>query len=345
VSFASALNQPWGMTWLPDGRLLVAQKGGSLVLLNANGSMSGVVQGTPPVDAGGQGGLLDVALDPQFATNRRIYLAFSEPVSGGTNRTSVARGVLNDSATQVTNLSVIFRQAPDKVSSGHYGSRLLFRGDGSLFVLLGDRQGFAAEAQQMASMLGKVVRINTDGQPMADNPYFSQGGNAAYVWTLGHRNPQAGAIHPTTGELWVAEHGPQGGDEVNLCVPGRNFGWPTVSYGCNYGQPVGTACRLGGGTHAPTFVEPLVYWWPTSMAPGGMVFYTGNRVPAWQGNLFVGALAATKALYRFELNGTQVVRFEALFPGQHEIRDVRQGPDGYLYIVSRNANSILRIEP
>lgn len=345
VPFANGLSAPWGMAWLPDGQVLVTQKAGTLARLTATGTLAGTVSGVPAVDARDQGGLMDVALDPQFATNRRVYLAYSEPVTGGNTRTAVARSVLSMDGTSLGSVTVIFRQSPDKTSTGHYGSRLVFRADGSLFVTLGERQGFAAESQSMTSQLGKVVRINTDGHPLPDNPFFAQGGSTAYVWSLGHRNPQSAALHPTTGELWVAEHGPQGGDEVNLALPGRNFGWPTVSYGCPYNSPQGVGCRYGGGTHAPSFVEPLIYWWPTSTAPGGMAFYTGNRIPAWQSNLFVSGLAGNKALYRFVLNGTQVTAVEALFAGQHEIRDVRQGPDGYLYLISRSANQILRIEP
>jgi glucose/arabinose dehydrogenase len=332
------------MTWLPDGQILVTEKGGTLVRVSANGSsVSAPISGVPAVDSSGQGGLLDVALDPQFSTNRRVYLAYSEPGSSGTNGTAVARGTLNAAATALEGVTVIFRQMPKKVSSGHYGSRLVFRGDGTLFVTLGERQGFASEAQDLNSQLGKIVRINTDGSIPSDNPFFAQGGNAAAVWSYGNRNVQAAALHPVTGELWAAEHGPQGGDEVNLVFAARNFGWPDVSYGCQYGSPVGTSCRIGGGTHAPTYVEPLAYWYPTSTAPGGMAFYTGSEFPEWQGSLFVGGLAG-RTLWRFVLNGNTITGVEPFFAGQHEIRDIRQGPDGRLYLISRNANQILRVE-
>jgi glucose/arabinose dehydrogenase len=343
--FATGLSAPWGMAFLPgDGRLLVTQKAGSLVLVSANGlSISAPLSGVPTVDASGQGGLLDVAVDPQFAVNRRVYLAYSELV-GGANGTAVARGTLNASGTGLDSVAVIFRQAPKKTgTSGHYGSRLVFRGDGTLFVTLGERQGYAAEAQSLSSQLGKVVRINADGTLPADNPFAAQGGPAAAVWSLGHRNPQAAALHPTTGELWVSEHGPQGGDEVNLALPARNFGWPNVSYGCNYGDPVGTACRLGGGTHGAPYTPPVAYWFPTSTAPGGMAFYNGARFPEWQGSLFVGGLAG-RTLWRFVLSGSTIVGQEPFFAGQHEIRDVKQGPDGWIYVISRNAGQILRVE-
>lgn len=346
VQLPAALNTPWALAFLQDGRMLVTQKGGSLVLVSADGATVSTITGVPTVDSSGQGGLLDVALDPQFdlATNRRIYLAYSEPAAGGTNRTSVARADLNAGLTALQNVAVIFQQTPPKASSGHYGSRILFRSDGTMFVTLGERQGFASESQQLTSQLGKVVRISRDtGSIPADNPFASMGGNAAAVWSYGHRNPQAAAIHPTTGELWVTEHGPQGGDEVNLALPSRNFGWPNVSYGCNYGDPVGNNCRIGGGVHNAPYTAPLAFWYPTSTAPGGAMFYTGSRFPEWQGNLFVGGLAG-RTLYRFVLNGSAVVSHEPLFFNQHEIRDLKQGPDGWIYFLSRNANRIYRIE-
>jgi glucose/arabinose dehydrogenase len=345
TTFATGLATPWGMAFLPDGRLLVTQKGGTLVVVSADGAtVSAPISGVPAVDPSGQGGLLDVALDPQFATNRRIYLSYSEPGAAGTNGTAVARAELNSAVTALSNMAVIFQQQPKKAgTSGHYGSRLVFRSDGSLFVTLGERGSFAGEAQSLTSQLGKVARIGVDSSIPADNPFFAQGGNAAAVWSYGHRNPQAAALHPSTGELWVAEHGPQGGDEVNLSRAGRNFGWPTVSFGCNYGDPVGTACRIGGGTHNPPYTPPLVYWYATSTAPGGMAFYTGNVFPEWNGNLFVGGLNG-RALFRFVLNGEQITGVETMFSGQHEIRDIKQGPDGRLYLLSRNTNAILRVD-
>ena len=350
--FATGLNTPWGMKFLPDGRLLVTQKGGTLVLVSADGAtISAPITGVPAVDANGQGGLLDVALDPAFnlASNRRIYLAYSEPGSGGTNGTAVARADLNAALTALDNVTVIFQQMPKKVSQGHYGSRIIFRTDGTMFVTLGERQmpiNATNEAQSLTSQLGKVVRINTDGSIPADNPYATDAEPLTRpVWSYGHRNPQAAALHPATGDLWVTEHGPQGGDEVNLSLPKRNFGWAIVSYGCNYGDPVGTSCRIGGGVHNSPYTPPLAFWYPTSTAPGGAMFYTGSRFPEWQGNLFVGGLAG-KTLYRLVLNtgNTAIVGQEPFFAGQHEIRDLKQGPDGWIYMISRNANAIYRIE-
>jgi glucose/arabinose dehydrogenase len=347
--FASGLDTPWGMAFLPDGRLLVTQKAGSLVLVSADGTTKSTISGAPPVDASGQGGLLDVALDPQFslANNRRIYLAFSEPGMNGTNGTAVARADLNAGLTALENVTVIFQQLPKKVSSGHYGSRIIFRPDGTMFVTLGERQmpiNATNEAQSLTSLLGKVVRITTAGAPAPGNPYITDANPLTrFVWSYGHRNPQAAALHPTTGELWVTEHGPQGGDEVNLSLAGRNFGWPAVSYGCNYGDPVGTACRIGGGTHKAPYTPPVAYWYPTSTAPGGAMFYTGARFPEWQGNLLVGGLAG-RTLYRFVINGNAIVGQEPFFAGQHEVRDLKQGPDGWIYMISRNTNQIHRIE-
>lgn len=344
VPFASGLVVPWGMDFLPDRRLLVTEKGGTLRLVSADGKALSSVAGVPAVDASGQGGLMDVALDPRFAVNRRVYLSFSEPGTGteaGLAGTAVFRAELDAAASALANGTVIFRQRPKVAGSGHYGSRLVFRRDGTLFVTLGERQK-GAPAQDLAGQLGKVVRIDTAGNPAAGNPDFGPS-SSPHLWTAGHRNPQSAALHPDTGDLWVTEHGPQGGDEVNLALPGRNFGWPTVSYGCNYGDPVGTACRIGRGVHAPTFAEPLAYWFPTSTAPGAMAFYTGDKFPEWRGNLFVGGLAGS-TLWRLRLDGTTVVGREALFPGVHEIRDLRQGPDGYLYLVARDTNEILRVE-
>ncbi len=347
--FASGLNQPWGMAFLPDGRLLVTQKPGSLALVSADGATVTNISGVPTVDASGQGGLLDVALDPQFnlSTNRRIYLAYSEPGASGTNGTAVARADLNAGLTALENVMVVFQQLPKKVSGGHYGARILFRADGTMFVTLGERQmpvNSTNEAQSMTSQLGKVVRVNRDGSIPADNPFAADANPITRaIWSLGHRNPQAAAIHPTTGELWVTEHGPQGGDEVNLALAGRNFGWPTVSYGCNYGAPVGTACRIGGGVHNAPFTPPVAFWYPTSTAPGGAMFYTGSRFPEWQGNLLVGGLAG-RALYRFIVNGNAIVGQETFFAGQHELRDLKLGPDGWIYMISRNTNQIYRIE-
>ena len=265
--------------------------------------------GLPPVVADGQGGLLDVALDPDFATDPWVYWTYSEPGTGaeaGLAGTAVARGRLVGGALQ--EVSVLYRQVPKVTGAGHFGSRLAFRGDKTLFVTLGERQK-GAPAQDLQATLGKVIRIGRDGAIPAGNPAIA--GARPEIWSYGHRNPQGAAIRPGTDELWVNEHGPQGGDELNRVVPGGNHGWPLVSYGCDYGAPVGEACRIGGGTHAPSYVEPVSYWVPTSIAPAGLVFYTGSAFPQWQGSVFQGALAG-RALWRIELRGNGEVARERL---------------------------------
>jgi glucose/arabinose dehydrogenase len=327
------LSSPWGLAQLPDGSWLVTQRAGSVVRVSADYTTSQPVSGAPVVDSAGQGGLLDVALDPDFASTGHVFLSYSEPGSGaeaGRAGTAVARAQLVGNALQ--GLTVIFRQAPKVSGGGHYGSRLVFGRDKTLFITLGDRQ-LGSPAQDLAQTLGKVVRVNRDGSLPTDNPSFGAGARPG-LWSLGHRNPQGAALHPSTGELWVSEHGSQGGDEINIARAGANYGWPTVSYGCNYGDPVGTACAIGGGTHAPRFVEPLTWWVPTSIAPAGMAFYEGALFPEWQGNLFVGALAG-QALWRLTLSGNSVTAREKLFDdlGQR-IRAVKVAPDGALVLLT-----------
>ena len=339
-TFASGLKQPWGMAFLPDGRVLVTQKAGEMVIVSADGKSVGPpIGGLPAVNSAGQGGLLDVAIDPDFATEPWVYLSYAEAGAGGSG-TAVARGRLSGNTLQ--NVSVIFRQLPKVSGNGHYGSRFVFRPDKTLFVTLGERQK-GSPAQDLASHLGKVVRINRDGSVPAGNPTLGAGARPE-IWSYGHRNPQGAALHPGTGELWDVEHGPQGGDEINIARAGANHGWPLRSYGCHYGDRVSDTCRLGGGTHAPEFVEPLTYWVPTSIAPSGLAFYTGSMFPEWQGNLFVGALAG-QALWRVVLNGNTVVSREPLFASLGErIRHVTQGPDGALYLLTDSASGrILRV--
>ena len=336
TTFASNLDSPWGMAFLPDARLLVTLKGGSLLLLSADGQTVTPVSGVPAVNSAGQGGLLDVAIDPDFATTPWVYFSYSENGTGGSG-TAVARGQLVGAALQ--NVQVIFQQQPKVGGSGHFGSRLVFRGDKTLFVTLGERQQ-GSPAQDLTKTLGKVVRINRDGSIPGDNPNLGAGARAG-IWSYGHRNPQGAALHPTTGELWQSEHGPQGGDEINISRAGQNHGWPNVSYGCNYGDPYtgndNTTCRIGGtgGVHAPNYVEPLTYWVPTSQAPSGLAFYTGSMFPEWQGQLFSGALAGA-GVWRLTLSGDTVAARERLPYSALDtrIRDVRQGPDGALYVLT-----------
>ena len=338
----SDLQSPWGMVQLPDGQWLVTQKGGSLLRLPAGGRGPSVtISGVPAVTSAGQGGLLDVAIDPDFASRPWVYLSYAEPGQGAEaskSGTAVARGRLVGNA--LVDVATIFRQAPKVSGSGHFGSRLVFARDKSLFVTLGERQ-LGAPAQDLAQTLGKVVRIQRDGSIPSDNPSFGAGARAG-LWSIGHRNPQGAALHPVTGELWVSEHGPQGGDEINMARAGANYGWPLRSYGCNYGEPVSEGCRLGGGVHAPSYVEPLSYWVPVSVAPAGLVFYTGSMFPEWQGQLFSGSLAG-QALWRLQLSGNTVQSRTEMFKDQGErIRDVRQAADGALMLLT-DSGKLMRL--
>lgn len=341
-TLSSELSSPWGLAQLPDGRLLVTQKGGSLLRLSADGLLQARLGGVPAVDVHGQGGLLGLALDPDFAAGSPwVYLAYSEPGSGsetGLTGTAVARARLVGDALQ--GLQVIFRQQPKVGGGGHYGARLVFARDKSLFITLGERQK-GSPAQALGQTLGKVVRILRDGSIPADNPTL---GPAALpgIWSLGHRNPQGAALHPDTGELWVSEHGPQGGDEINIARAGANYGWPLRSYGCDYGAAVGEACRIGGGVHAPAFVEPLTTWVPLSVAPSGMVFYTGSLLPEWRGQLLVGALAG-QALWRLQLEGDRVVARTPMYAELGErFRDLIQAQDGALLLIT-DSGKLLRL--
>jgi aldose sugar dehydrogenase len=351
VTVASGLEHPWSLAFMPDGRMLVTERPGRLRLVSADGrTVSPPIAGLPAVVAEGQGGLFDVALAPDFSTSRRVYLSYAEPGTGvdtGKNGTAVMRATLSSDGTALTSAEVIFRQTPKVASTGHFGGRLAFGRDGNLFLTLGERLAMSQRefAQDVSMGHGKVMRMRPDGSVPADNPFVGVEGAQRTVWSLGHRNPQGAAIHPDTGELWSVEHGPQGGDELNVVLAGHNYGWPRVSYGCEYGAPVGNCTPVGGASTGPGYDPPVTYWVPTSIAPSGMAFYTGSRFPEWRGNLFVGALAG-QALWRIQLSGTTVVDREALFTDLHErIRDVRQGPDGWLYLLTDSDNGrILRVQ-
>ena len=348
TTFAKGLVNPWGLALLPDGRALVTERPGRLRLVGVSGNLSVPIAGLPAVDARGQGGLLDVAIDPDFQHNRRVYFSYAEPGSGtesGLNGTAVARAVLSADAASLGDVQVIFRQTPKVDSTAHFGSRLVFARDGTLFVTLGERFSRRGEAQNLANTLGKVVRIRSDGSIPTDNPYVGQAGVRPEIWSLGHRNLQGAALHPDTGELWTSEHGPQGGDEVNIDRAGRNYGWPRVSYGCEYGSPVGNCTPVGGASAAPGMEQPLTTWVPTSIAPSGMLFYTGGMFAPWRGSLFIGALAG-QALWRLSLDGNRVVAREALLQDLGErIRDVRQAPDGSILLLTDSGSGrILRLQ-
>ncbi|MCO5156048.1 MAG: PQQ-dependent sugar dehydrogenase [Aquamicrobium sp.] len=336
------LSHPWAIAVLPDGGMLVTEREGRLRHVSAGGALSAPLSGVPAVETAGQGGLLDVALDPDFAANRLVYLSFSEGGDGG-NSTAVARGRLSDDLSGLDAVEVIFSQSPKVDSSGHFGSRLVFGRDGNLFVTLGDRQSgaFRGEAQNLGSHIGKIVRIRPDGSVPDDNPFVGRAGALPEIWAWGIRNSQAAALHPETGLLWEIEHGPRGGDELNVIRPGENYGWPLVTLGVEYsGLTIGDGLKT-----APDMVDAIYSWTPV-IAPSGMLFYSGEAFPDWQGDLFVGGLAST-ALVRLELDGERVVHEERLLePLKQRIRDVAEGPDGALYVATDEAEGrILRIVP
>lgn len=336
VTVAEGLNHPWGLAFLPDGRMLVTERPGRLRIVERDGRLSPPLAGVPDVAAGGQGGLLDVALAPDFERSRTIYLSYAEP-EGRVAGTAVARARLGDRGLE--NLQVIFRQEP-KVSGGaHFGSRLVFTPDGFLFITTGDRNR-KADSQDLSRHLGKVIRVRPDGTVPPDNPFVRRGSAQPEIWSYGHRNLQGAALHPETGQLWTVEHGAAGGDEVNAPKAGRNYGWPVISYGRDY-----SGAKIGIGTSNAGMEQPIHYWDP-SIAPSGLTFYTGDKFPAWKGNLLVGSLKFG-LLVRLELSRERVTYEERMLQGLGDrIRDVRQGPDGYVYLLTDESNGrILRVEP
>ena len=346
VTVAEGLQNPWSIAFLPDGRFLVTERPGRLRIVTADGKLSEPVAGLPAVDARAQGGLLDVVLDPKFAANQLIYWSYAEPTAEqGVNNTAVARGrlVADAAAPRVENAQAIYHQAPSLRSPLHFGSRLVWARDGTLFVTQGDRSITEGrmQAQRLDGLLGKVVRINADGSIPKDNPFVGRDGVRPEIWSIGHRNIQAAALHPATGELWEVEHGTRGGDEINVARKGKDYGWPTAAYGIEYnGSPI-----LEGQTQKPGTEQPIYYWDPV-IAPSGMAFYTGDLFPAWQGSLFVGGLA-TEDLVRLSLDGERVVGEERLLRDVSErIRDIVQGPDGALYLLTDNIRGrILKVVP
>jgi glucose/arabinose dehydrogenase len=342
TAVAEGLHHPWGIDVLSDGTLLVTERAGRLRHVGGDGKISEPVSAVPEVDARDQGGLLDVTLHPGFSENRLVYLSFSEKGEGG-NSTAVARGKLRDDNRALENVEVIFSQKPKLDSAMHFGSRIVFDRDGRIFVTLGERshEEFRTQAQELNSHLGKIVRLNEDGSVPPDNPFVNDQNALPETWSYGHRNIQAAALHPETGKLWEIEHGPKGGDEVNIPEAGKNYGWPVVSHGVNYdGTPVGT-----GKKDAPGMEDPIYTWTPV-IAPSGMLFYTGAAFPKWQGDLFVGGLRAT-SLVRLELEGDNVVSEERLLTDLGErIRDVAQGPGGEIFVITDDPNGrILKITP
>jgi glucose/arabinose dehydrogenase len=349
VTVAEGLVRPWALAFLPGGKMLVTERPGRLRVVTADGQLSEPVTGLPPVDARGQGGLLDVVLDPRFAANQLIYWSYAEPQADGTNNTAAARGRFVDGAApRVENVQVIFHQRPSMNSRQHFGSRLVFARDGTLFITMGDRSITPGrmQAQNLDVLIGKIARINADGTIPKDNPFVGREGAMPEIWSIGHRNIQSAALHPTTGELWEVEHGTRGGDELNVARKGKDYGWPTIAYGIEYNG--GT---ITGGITAKEGMEQPVYYWDPVIAPSGMMFYTGSAFPAWRGNLFIGGMTQRDPtnLTRLELDGDKVTGEERLLTDmqpRERIRDVRQGPDGAIYFVTDNPKGrVLKLVP
>ena len=325
---AQNLQNPWAVAFLPDGQFLVTERPGRMRVVAANGTLGQPVQGLPECAAGGQGGLLDVALDSDFARNRTLYFCYSEAAPNGSNGTALAKAQLSANQTQLENLQVLFSQQPKKASQLHFGCRIVERADGTLLLTLGERSHFKEEAQNLQSHLGKIVRIHKDGSVPKDNPFVGRKDALPEIWSYGHRSPQGAALAPND-TFWMNEHGPQGGDEINRPEPGKNYGWPVITYGENYGGG-----KIGAGITAKEGMEQPAHQWTPSIAVSGMAFITSDRYPGWKGQMVVGALKAQR-LERITLNGDQVVKVEHLLPelGQR-VRDVRQGPDGWLYVLT-----------
>ena len=357
VTVARGLANPWALAFLPDGRMLVTERAGRLRIVEPGGRVGEPLPGLPPIATTGQCGLLDVVVHPEHAGNQLVFFTFAEPGENGTNGTAVGRAKLV--GNRLVDVKTIFRQLPKVDSRLHCGSRLVFTREGHLFVGLGDRFSRKDDAQLPGNHIGKVVRIDTDGKAPPDNPFVGKADVPAAVgkadvpaavgkadavpelWSLGHRNIQGAALHPQTGELWASEHGPQGGDEINVVLGGRNYGWPLVTYGRNYG----TGTRIGDEGPKPGYEQPLKHWVPTSIAPSGMAFLTSDRYPGWKGHLFIGALRE-QGLVRLALDGRSITGEERLLTTLGErIRDVRQGPDGWLYVLTDNADGrVIRLE-
>jgi glucose/arabinose dehydrogenase len=342
VTVTQGLDQPWGLAFLPDGRMLVTERPGRLRVIGADGRLDPVpVAGLPRIDAHSQGGLLDVVLHPDFAKNGWVYFSYVQKAEGGRG-TELARGRLagGPGAWRLDEVQTIFRMAPKSASGLHFGSRLVFDRAGLLYLTLGDR-GEMARAQRPDDHAGKILRLTDTGQPAPGNPRFADAATRPEVYSLGHRNVQGAALHPVSGALWASEHGPQGGDELNLIQPGVNYGWPVITYGVNYVS--GT--KIGEGTAKAGLAKPVKHWTP-SPALSGMAFYTGDKFPQWKGDLFMGALRG-QSLIRVRLDGERVVEEELILAGQlPRVRDVRMGPDGYLYLLTgRPDGALLRLEP
>ena len=336
-TIVKGLEHPWSLAFLPDNRMLVTERPGRLRVVGPDGRVSEPLAGVPQVYASGQGGLLDVVLSPTFDKDRLVYLSFAEPGEGGAS-TAVARGRLGERGLE--NTQVIWRQQPKVSGSNHWGSRIVFRPDGTLFVTLGERFNYSEKAQDLSATLGKVVRINPDGSAPRDNPFVGRAGARPEIWSYGHRNVQAAALHPETGQLWTVEHGARGGDELNHPEAGKNYGWPVISYGTHY-----SFLKIGEGTAKEGMEQPVYYWDPV-IAPSGMVFYTGDLFAGWKSNILVGSLTPG-GLVRLVMKDGKVAQEERYLGDLRErIRDVRQATDGSLYLLTDAGNGkILRVIP
>ncbi|WP_267406174.1 MULTISPECIES: PQQ-dependent sugar dehydrogenase [unclassified Chryseobacterium] len=335
----SSLTSPWGITNLPDGRLLITQKTGTMRIVTPTGTVSNPITGLPAVNSGGQGGLLGLCVDPQFTSNRMVYWVFSENVSGG-NMTSVAKGRLSNEETIIENPTVIYRATPSaNVGNLHYGGRILFDSTGNLFVSTGERSDISTRplAQSVTAAVGKILRITTSGQPAPGNPTFTGSGALPELYSIGHRNPQGIAIHPVTGDLWQSEHGPRGGDEINRVQAGKNYGWPTITYGIEYsGETIGDGIQQKDGLEQP------IYYWDPVISPSGITFYKGNTIPEWQNNLFLASLSGMHVA-RLVIENNKVVGEERLLATENQrFRDITQGLDNALYTVT-DAGRLYRI--
>jgi glucose/arabinose dehydrogenase len=345
VTVADGLVNPWSMAFLPGGDMLITERPGRLRIVRQGKLLAAPVSGVPMVFAEGQGGLLDVVPHPAFASNRLLYLSYSKPLAGGESTTAVVRGRFEND--RLTGMEELF-EAKTR-GRGHYGSRIAFDGNGYMFVTVGERQVPSTgdlekhPAQDLSNHHGVVVRLHDDGRVPMDNPFVGRQGALPEIWSYGHRNPQGLAIHPVTGDIWVTEHGPQGGDELNLVQPGKNYGWPVVGYGVNYR----TGLAIHEGTHREG-MEPPVHFWVPSIGASGLMFYTGDRFPEWKGNLFAGGMALQQ-MARLVMDGQRVVHEETLLHGLGRVRDIRQGPDGSIYVAIEDRDgaptAVVRLEP
>jgi len=331
----SGLSSPWGLDFLPDGRLIVTERGGSIRIVTTDGNVSNPLTGVPTtIYTAGQAGLLDISVAPDFETSRRIYFSYAETRGANQYGTSVAYGELSTNDAGLSNVKVIFQQTPAHTTNLHFGSRLVWDKEGNLYITLGERfdANFRTRAQSLDNLIGKVVRVTRDGAPVPTNPFVNTANARPEIWSYGHRNMQGAALHPETGELWTIEHGPRGGDEINRPQAGKNYGWPTITYGIDYsGQPIGAGITSQQGMEQP------IYYWDPVIAPADMIFYTGDMFPAWKGNLLIGALVGTTTagsnggVVRIMLNGNRVVGEERLLSGR--VRDLAQAADGAVWLI------------